>query len=49
MRCAEGVAAAVRGRRFWPPAELPPDNDDFAQLFLHGAEASVEWPVEGNA
>lgn len=48
-RCAEGVAAAVQARRFWPPAELPPDNDDFAQLFLHGAEASVEWPVEGNA
>lgn len=49
MRCAEGVAAAVQARRFWPPAELPSDNDDFAQLFLQGAEASVAWAGEAGA
>ena len=49
MRCAEGVVAAVQARRFWPPAELPPDHDDFAVLFPQGAEASVEWPVEVRA
>jgi len=49
MRCAEGVVAAVQARRFWPPAELPPDNDDFAVLFPQGAEASVEWPAEVRA
>ena len=42
-RCAEGVVAAVQARRFWPPAELPAEWDDFAGLFFQGAEASVEW------
>ncbi len=42
-RCAEGVAEAVAARRFWPPAELEPDWDDFAELFTRGAAESVEW------
>ena len=44
-RCAEGVAAAVAAGIFWPPAEVPPrDEDDiFAGLFHHGTAASVEW------
>jgi ATP-dependent helicase/nuclease subunit B len=45
MRCAEGVVAAVQARRFWPPAELPVEHDDFGVLFPQGAEASVEWPA----
>jgi ATP-dependent helicase/nuclease subunit B len=42
-RCVEGVVAAVQARRFWPPAELPADWDEFAGLFFQGAEASVDW------
>ena len=44
-RCAEGVTAAVTAGIFWPPAEVPPrDEDDaFAGLFQHGAAASVAW------
>jgi ATP-dependent helicase/nuclease subunit B len=44
-RCAEGVAAGVTAGIFWPPAEVPPrDEDDvFAGLFHHGTEASVAW------
>ncbi len=50
MRCARGVAAAVRARRFWPPAELPAaDSDDFAGLFHAGADASVEWAGKADA
>ena len=45
MRCAEGVVAAVQARRFWPPAELSVEHDDFGVLFPQGAEASVEWPA----
>jgi ATP-dependent helicase/nuclease subunit B len=43
-RCADGVAAAVSAGTFWPPVELPAREaawDDFAELFHHGAEASV--------
>lgn len=44
MQCAEGVCAAIRGGRFWPPNEnLREENDDFAALFHHGAADSVEW------
>ncbi len=43
IRCAEGVVAAVKARRFWPPAELPVEGDEFGVLFPQGAEASVEW------
>lgn len=46
MRCAEGVVAAVKARRFWPPAELPVERDEFGVLFPQGAEASVEWAAE---
>ena len=44
-RCAEGVAAGVTAGIFWPPAEVPPrDEDDvFAGLFHHGTAASVDW------
>lgn len=45
LRCAEGVAAGVSAGKFWPPAELPPrDEDDvFAGLFHQGTAESVEW------
>lgn len=39
--CADGVTAAIRAGEFWPPAEIPADDDDFASLFHHGAEDSV--------
>ncbi|MES1194613.1 MAG: PD-(D/E)XK nuclease family protein, partial [Opitutus sp.] len=44
-RCAEGVAAAVTAGIFWPPAEIPPrDEDDiFAGFFHQGTAASVTW------
>jgi ATP-dependent helicase/nuclease subunit B len=44
-RCAEGVAAAVTAGIFWPPAEVPPRDEDeaFAGLFHHGTADSVEW------
>jgi ATP-dependent helicase/nuclease subunit B len=44
-RCAEGVAAAVAARIFWPPAEIDPRREDerFAGLFHQGTAASVEW------
>ncbi len=49
MRCAEGVTTAVQARRFWPPAELPADYDDFAALFHEGVESSVDWKGEAGA
>ncbi len=49
MACAEGVMAAVQARRFWPPAEMPPDYDDFSVLFQQGAALSIEWEAEENA
>ncbi|MBI5426514.1 MAG: PD-(D/E)XK nuclease family protein [Opitutae bacterium] len=46
LRCAEGVAAAVRAGNFWPPnEELRPDYDEFAPLFQRGVEDSVRWEV----
>ena len=44
-RCAEGVAAAIGARQFWPPAEIEPREEDerMAGLFHHGTAASVEW------
>ncbi len=44
-RCAEGVASGVAGAIFWPPAEVPPreEDDAFAGLFHHGTAASVDW------
>ncbi len=43
-RCAEGVAAAVRAGKFWPPSEtVRPEQDVFAALFHHGTADSVEW------
>ena len=44
-RCAEGVAAGVAAGIFWPPAEVPPREEDeaFAGLFHHGTAASVDW------
>lgn len=46
-RCAEGVAAAVVAEDFWPPTELTgreAEWDAFAELFHHGAAASIAWP-----
>lgn len=48
--CAEGVAAAIASREFWPPRELTgreAEYDDFATLFHRGAAASVAWPGAG--
>jgi ATP-dependent helicase/nuclease subunit B len=44
-RCAEGVAAAVAARKFWPPAELDERDEDerLAGLFHHGTADSVDW------
>lgn len=44
-RCAEGVAAAVTAGIFWPPAEVPPREEDeaFAGLFHQGTADSVDW------
>ncbi len=44
-RCAEGVAAAVAARIFWPPAEIDPRHEDerLAGLFHHGTAESVDW------
>lgn len=48
LRCAEGVAAAVRAGNFWPPnEELRPDYDEFATLFQRGVTASVAWSESG--
>ncbi len=47
-RCAEGVSAAICAGEFWPPRELKgrdAERDDYAELFHHGAAASVEWPT----
>ena len=41
--CTDGVAAAIQAGRFWPPAEIPAERDDFAPLFQHGAAESVAW------
>lgn len=42
QRCAEGVCAAIRAEKFWPPNEtLREDYDDFAALFQRGVAASV--------
>ena len=44
-RCAEGAAAAIAAGTFWPPAEVPPRDEDeaFAGLFHHGTADSVTW------
>lgn len=44
-RCAEGVAAGVTAGIFWPPAEVPPreEDDALAGLFHHGTAGSVDW------
>lgn len=44
-RCAEGVAAAVAAGIFWPPAEVPPRDEDeaLAGLFHRGTVASIDW------
>lgn len=47
-RCAEGVAAAIERREFWPPREVSgweEEWDDFASLFQRGAAASVDPAV----
>jgi ATP-dependent helicase/nuclease subunit B len=44
--CAAGVVAAVRAGEFWPPRELKgrdAEQDEFAELFHGGAEASIAW------
>lgn len=46
MACIDGVVTRIREGDFWPPAELRPDDDDFASLFHHGAADSVTWEVK---
>jgi ATP-dependent helicase/nuclease subunit B len=46
-RCAEGIVAAVRAGRFWPPIELDAENDTFASLFHRGPAGSVSWNSGG--
>lgn len=40
-RCAEGAAAAIAAGVFWPPAEVEPDRDDWAELFHQGCAESI--------
>ncbi|MDF2376119.1 MAG: PD-(D/E)XK nuclease family protein [Verrucomicrobiales bacterium] len=40
--CAEGVIEAVRGRKFWPPAERLPWSDPFEELLFGEAGESVD-------
>lgn len=41
-RCAGGVAAAIRGGKFWPPnEEIREEYDEFAAFFHRGAAASI--------
>lgn len=45
-RCALGVVTAVAAEEFWPPQEKSgraAESDDFADLFHHGAAASIDW------
>lgn len=37
LAAARGVIAGIRARRFWPPAAMSPDLDDFALLFAGGS------------
>ncbi|MEM9017416.1 MAG: PD-(D/E)XK nuclease family protein, partial [Verrucomicrobiota bacterium] len=39
--CAAGVVGAVRGKKFWPPAERFPWGDPFGEIFLGEASISV--------
>jgi ATP-dependent helicase/nuclease subunit B len=44
--CAAGVVAAVLAGEFWPPRKLTgrdAEQDEFAELFHGGAEASIAW------
>ena len=44
--CATGVVSAVLAAEFWPPRELTgrdAQQDEFAELFHGGAEASIAW------
>jgi len=48
--CAEGVAAAIARREFWPPRELKghdAERDEFATLFQRGAAESVAFGRSG--
>jgi len=48
--CAEGVAAAIARREFWPPRELKgheAEGDEFAALFQRGAAESISFGQSG--
>jgi len=48
--CAEGVAAAIARREFWPPRELKghgAERDEFATLFQRGAAESISFGQSG--
>ena len=40
--CLRGALAAMRAGRFWPPAAMPPDFDDYAPWFPEGITAIVD-------
>ena len=43
--CAKQAAGAIAAGEFWPPVESGGrDEGEWAELFHHGAAASVEWP-----
>lgn len=44
--CLEGVVAAIAAGKFWPPAEtLQRGEDEWAELFHHGARDSIDPAV----
>ena len=45
LAAARAVIAGIRAGRFWPPAELPADHDDFALLFAGGGDLIQEPPA----
>jgi len=48
--CAEGVAAAIARREFWPPRDLKKseaERDEFATLFQRGAANSITFGPSG--
>lgn len=40
--CAEGIIAAIRAHRFWPPSERLPWNDPFEELLFSDPEKAVD-------
>ncbi len=41
LRCADGIAARIRDRIFWPPSEKP-EFDDFKDIFFGNATDAID-------